>query len=239
MIKKHLHNLIWPLTYLAPFACLCIGYACCSFFFTKQAIKTPNIIGKNIIQATKELSDQKLALRIVAYKECLDIPEHHIINQIPQAGTSLLPQQTILVSISQKADPTKTPPLVGLSMQEAIQQCNEKKISVIHIKVPSSLPQALCIGQIPSANEPLLEKQLILYDSFSEKKWALFPNLQGKRLSEIHEAFNTYDVKITSFHTTQIPHDHVCNCPIIAQKPLAGTYIDLKKHITLQIQFQS
>ena len=130
------HNAMW----LLPFLAFGIGYFCLQFFITEHTLQAPNLVGKDLLQATKISSDLKLNLRIIAEKEIADAQPGTIIKQNPLPGTSIKSHQSIFIVITKLPAPVIAPNFIGKNEPQIEKICKEKSIKNRIYLLPSSYP---------------------------------------------------------------------------------------------------
>ncbi len=226
----------WTLPFLAFLA----GYLCLHIFITDSSIQTPNLIGKDILQATKICSKLKLNLRIIAEKEINDAAPGTIITQHPLPQTLIKSHQSLFVDITKLQDPIIAPNLIGKTAEEIEKSCKDTKIKTRSYYVPSDYPNNQCFAQIPAANEILDGKKISYYVSTGNQTQFLFPDFINTNLEEVIQFLQEKNINFDVFYKDQkltVPYNK--NYVIAFQKPLAGTCINSLHNLYVQLQVQN
>lgn len=224
---------------ILPFIGLLSGYFFLYWLFSTNSIATPLLIGKNLNEAVKIISDHNLNIRILKEKEDRDLPEGTIISQIPMAHQTIRPNQIVFCVVSSKPPVTYAPYVIGKKTKEMTELFINKAIYHKSFPLPSHYPEGYCLTQIPAPHKPLTDKTMITYVSAGSCNIVIFPSLIGKKITEVQELLDPYGFNIQVFHSTSLAKNHQCtSCVIADQKPLPGSFIDLKKTLTLHINVE-
>jgi beta-lactam-binding protein with PASTA domain len=218
---KLFNNLLWTL----PFLCFVLGYQILNQIYQTQIIPTPNLVGLTLANALKITSNLKLNLRIISEQIDQDLAEDTILSQKP-AHQFIKTNQTLLVVVSKKPTPKIAPLLEGLTNQEIINKLNSPELKIKSYFIPNIAPVETCFAQYPSAKQNLDGTQLIAYFSAKNQQLVIMPIITSTLLSDIKNLLTTHNIKlkIQYLESLNYPKD-----TIIAQKPAAGTIIDLNQ----------
>lgn len=228
-------HIIWTL----PLICFFGSYYTLYYFFSPSALAAPSLMGKQLPEALQILSDNNINMRILSQKEDNDIQSGTIISQIPSPKSSIRPHQSLFVVITKQAEQKKTPNFLNKKTTECFDLAQKEALYIKTYKVPYLLDD-MCIGQLPIPNQALHENRITLYISTHPSKPSLLPSFKGRSVKEVSEFLTENNLKYTVLHAKQNDTRHDCSkCIITQQKPLAGSLIDLKKPLTLQLFVQN
>lgn len=228
------------LLWLLPFLCFLLTYAILHKIFTKSPFLAPSVVGKQLPEALNILAHHTLNTRLSALTENNDVPEGTVLNQHPLAHNSIRPHQTVFLTISKRQERMIAPDLAHLSRDGIATLLEKHGISAKWYELSSPLPRHHCIAQIPHAHELLEEdKRMIVYISSGEQKPVILPSFKGMYVDEVMQFLESHGVKTTIFHAKGIAPNHICSsCTVLEQKPLAGSFIDLQKPLTVYLYVQ-
>ena len=220
MIKLKLSNIKWTV----PFFAFILGYLTVKFIFSiNKTIKVPTVIGLQFKDAAKILSENNLNIRIIEEKEDDDLPDGTIITQSPY-DSEIKPLQSIYLIISKKAKKKLAPDFRQKNINEINKIARKNGIKTKSYYLPNNQKTALCIAQMPEANEPLEDNRMIIYISNGNNKKIIFPDLRGLELDNALEFLDLYSIKPTILES-----DFKKEKIIKEQRPLPGSILDLEK----------
>lgn len=232
--KSLLSRYLW----LVPFIFFLSGYFTLDFFLHRSYTTTPNVLGYSLSEATSLISYKNLNVRLLSSKEDEYVKEETVLAQNPTPGSSIRPQQTVFLIVSCKKARPKTPACVSKYYETLKPELTEQKISHRVYYVPSNHPQGNCIAQIPESGTELPSQPLILYVSQkSDHSLVLLPSFKEHFAQEVISFLKNNDIPYSLFHTPLMEPDHACtNCIVVEQKPLAGSFIDIRNPPTVQLK---
>lgn len=229
-----LKHWIWIL----PLICFFSSYFTFHCLFSPAILETPSLIGKLLPEAVQLLSDTNLNIRILSQKEDNDLAPGTILSQLPSAKSSIRPQQSLFVVISKQSEQQKAPSF----LQKSSVVCHgiaEKKGIIVKIYQMPHIIDDICIGQFPEPGELLYDNHVTLYISKSSSKQSLLPSFKKRSVEEVTSFLTEKGIKYIVTHAKPIDSSHSCKtCVVTQQKPLAGSLIDLKKPLTIQLFVQ-
>ncbi|MBL8995604.1 MAG: PASTA domain-containing protein, partial [Spirochaetia bacterium] len=139
---------------------------------TKE-VQLPNLVGKDLITATKELQDRRLRVRL-SQKYSMDIPRYQVLAQQPEPGASVKQNRAIEVTVSLGKKVANMPDFHGVQMNEARTQllelfsAFEKVPSIIESTRTSDKGNGVVLEQSPAAGEVIpLDKDILFVVSKS------------------------------------------------------------------------
>jgi len=234
---KLLSNIISESLWILPFIGFCIGYLCLQLFITDTTIQAPDLVGKNILEATRMSSLSKLNLQIIAEKEVTDAMPGTIIKQNPLPGKPIKSHQSIFIVITKQPAPLIAPQLIGKDYKEIERLTKDKSIKNRTYFLPSTYPKDFCFAQTPTTQQPLEAKKMMCYISSGTHHQYLFPDLTGINLREVVEFLQHYNISWDAYYKNQkITSSTQNNYTVKLQKPLAGTFVIPNNKLYVQLQ---
>lgn len=224
--------------WLLPLICFFGSYFIFHCFFSSHHLSTPSLIGKQLPEAIQLLSDCNLNMRVLSQKEDDDLAPGTILSQLPSAQSSIRPHQSLFVVLSKKAEQKKAPHFLQKKRFNCL-EIAEKQNILVKIYETSHITEDICIGQIPEPGQPLIDNRITLYISQCLSKPILLPSFKKRPVEEITTFLTERCINFSIVHAKPVDQLHSCkNCIVTQQKPLAGSLIDLKKPLTIQLFVQ-
>ncbi len=221
--------------WLAPFFTFLTGYYLASLFFSPPLITMPSLIGIPIQDAIVILSNNNLNARVLTQKEDDDLPVGTILGQTPYANQRIKAGQSVFLVISKKSVVPQMPSFLHKSPNEISSMLEQSQLITKQYTIECESPANLCIAQHPKPGASG-DKINILYICVGQSPIVLLPSLKNRSCSQTVEFFKQYNIPCSIIHAQKIPADHTCkNCMVIDQKPMAGSLINLKQPITIQL----
>ena len=232
-ISVILSNITWTL----PFFAFCIGYLCLQFFITDNIVQTPDLVGKDLLLATKISSDKKLNLRIIAEKEIADALPGTIIKQNPLPHASIKSHQSIFIVVTKLPAPVVAPTLINKNLEHVEKICKEKGIKNRIYFLPTHHPVGQCFAQMPLPEHILEGKKISCYISSGNQSQYLFPDFTESLLEDAIEFLKHQNIAFDVYHKDQkIIAPYKQKFTIAYQKPLAGTLVTPSNKLYVQLQ---
>lgn len=217
-------------TWSLPFISFFSGYILFFFLYTPQKLAMPSLIGKNIHEVAKILSNNQLNLRILKEKVDTLLPEGTIISQIPAPHQKIKAHQLVFCVVSALPPIAKAPYLIGKNIQEIEQALNAEGIIHKQYAFESIYPENYCFAQLPPPGQKIKDNCVITYQSKGPSSLLLMPNFVGKKIKEIKSLLELHDIPVSLIHKNITGPAHTCDeCYVTEQKPLAGSFFTLKK----------
>ncbi|MTI67593.1 MAG: Stk1 family PASTA domain-containing Ser/Thr kinase [Firmicutes bacterium] len=159
------------------------GYLIVKDYLIVEEVKVPNLVGKSLENATKDIEKVGLKLEIEDRKHSNTIKKGYIIEQSEPLGANLKVDSTVRVVVSEGPDLVKTPKLVGNMSNEAeilLSEVGLKKGEITY-EASDDYPIDVVIKQNPPPQEMLEKGSEIDYviSSGPEKKYIPMPDLVG------------------------------------------------------------
>ena len=193
----------------------------------------PSLAGLTVKQATSELADLGLDLKVEREEFSEDIPEDRVINSSPAGGGRISPDGTVEVTISKGKERYIIPTLQGLKIEIAERLISDNKLVVGEVieEFSSEFPKGFIMRSSPVAGERIKrDSQVTLYISKGIEQIGI-SSYQGKSgeqaLNELTEA--GFDVETKYVFSEDLPIGAV-----VSQLPRGGD-IDKGSVITLTV----
>lgn len=193
----------------------------------------PSLAGLTVKEATSELADLGLDLKVEREEFSEDIPENRVINSSPAGGGRISPDGTVEVTISKGKERYIVPTLQGLKIEIAKGLISDNNLIVGEIieEFSSEFPKGFIMRSSPAAGERIKrDSQVTLYLSKGVEQVGI-SSYQGKSgeqaLNELTEA--GFDVETKYVFSEDLPIGAV-----VSQIPSGGD-IDKGSVITLTV----
>ncbi len=222
-VKQFLVSFFW----VVPFIAFIAGYLLVRGLTHTEIIKVPSVMGLHLTDAIRALSSDRLNVRILAEKEDPDLNEGMILSQTPEPGTLVKPHQSIFLVITCKPLKPQAPTLLGTTLTQAQTTARNASITLNTYTLESPSPKDRVIAQSVMPQRDVEEGALTIYTSKGSTPLRIFPQLRGRTPDEVTSFFGLYDIPVD----LKGPQ----NRPIKDQRPLAGTLIDIRKPLVVQI----
>ena len=147
-----------------------------------ETVVVPEVKGLTVAEARIVLRAEGLRLGTITEANNDTVPKGNIIDQSPEARTSLEENRAVAVTVSTGAKEATVPSLVGLSLDEARRALQDVDLDLDGRAVPSNEPQGTVIRVKPAEGEtvPAGSQVEVRYASGSNK----VPSVVGKSESE-------------------------------------------------------
>jgi serine/threonine protein kinase len=193
----------------------------------------PSLAGLTVKEATSELADLGLDLKVEREEFSEDIPENRVIKSSPAGGGRISPDGTVEVTISKGKERYIVPTLQGLKIEiaEGLISDNNLVVGEIIEEFSSEFPKGFIMRSSPAAGERIKrDSQVTLYLSRGVEQVGV-SSYQGKSgeqaLNELTEA--GFDVETKYVFSEDLPIGAV-----VSQIPSGGD-IDKGSVITLTV----
>jgi len=232
--------------WLLPFLAFFFGYISLQFFVNNNTMQAPNLIGKDILQATKIISPLKINLRIIDEKEVPHAQPGIIVTQNPMPGKVIKAHQSLFIVVTKAQTPIAAPNFIGKTSLEIEQIAHDLTIKNKIYTMPSSYKKDTCFGQIPAAGKVLDTKKMSSYISSGNVNQYIFPDFTGMNQQDVIDFLTPYNVQIhwqekkDTTYQKKISVNKKYISTIINQKPLAGSFVtpDSTLHLYLETELQ-
>jgi len=229
MLKKFL----WVL----PFVFFIGGYALVSRLVSVEDIAAPSLIGLPLPEAFKLMAGLQLQGQIIAEREDADLPEGVIVDQAPQAGKKIKRSQPMYMTVTKRRPLPLAPSFLTLDKSAIEVASSDAGLRVKYHDIESQYPRGRCCAQFPAAGNEVIEKVVDVYLSAGMTTLRLFPLLVNQPVPAVIDFLKMHGMQVQLFTENElVDSSDVADCLVTAQKPLAGTLIDLKKPLLVQLQ---
>lgn len=229
----HASSLVW----VVPFLAFCTGYAYVQFFMAEPIIPAPDLVGKEILQASKICSQQKLNLRIIGEKEIADATPGTIIKQNPLPQKQIKTHQSLFIVITKQPDPVVAPDLLNKHHDEIELLCKEHGIKNRVYFLPGNYPAGKCFAQMPLPGKVLEGKKMSCYICTGKENQYLFPDFTNTNLHDVADFLQNNAISFDVFCKDQkLKAPYQKPYQVIHQKPLPGTFITQNNKLYVQLQ---
>lgn len=204
-----------------------------------KSYPTPNLVGISLHEAILQTSPYHINIQLAAQKECPGVTHGTIISQKPAPGRQIKPHQSIVVVTCKLPETQLTPDLVGKTEVQAQEICTNSRVKLKTYPQNYPLPTGTIIGQTPQKGQEIPDKKIITYTATEQSKNYVMPNLIHKPLEQVLEFLQKYKTSISVFFQNQkILEPYPSACKIIGQKPLPGSFINLKNELIIQLEIE-
>lgn len=217
-IKTFLSNYTW----IIPFVAFLGGYLLLDFLLAEPSIETPDIIGKNIAQATKLLSQHNFNIRISAEKEDSELADGTIIAQTPH-HKKIKPYNAIFVVVSKKPTTLSASSLIGQSKQSIEKITQPQKLRTMFVTLPNNAwASGYCFAQLPQIGHAIKDHTMTAFLTPTEQeKLVIMPDFKSMKKIAVQEFLTLHDIKYT-LHPSELDY-------ITEQRPFAGSIVNMQK----------
>ena len=213
------------------------GFHKLKYYFVTKEVEVPNLVGKSVEMAEKELEDQELKLRIGKEIPSSEFKKGDIIDQKTKAGDKVKPGFTIEVIVSSGGEYTKVPSLIGKNITEIASILEEYKLDEGEVRSqPSDTVEAnIIMNQYPEPYTEVEEgtKIDIVVSQGPEKKTVLMPKLIDRTEGEAKSALDAFG--LIKGNTSEDYSDEYELGKIIWQSVEAGVAVETGTKIDIKI----
>ncbi|MBU1007880.1 PASTA domain-containing protein [Candidatus Dependentiae bacterium] len=221
---------------VSPFLSFLFGYFFISFFFHSKSIVAPNFIGKSIQQTLKIASAAGLNIRLLREQEDPDMAEGVVLEQAPKAHRLVKSNQYFFVTLSKHSPSIVAPNVLHQKHEFLSKQAKKLGVRTKTCWVKSCYPKGVCIAQSPQPGAELKSRSMMTYLSLGNGALFVFPKLCGMLVGDVLEFLEGEGIKAEVVHFKRVGSAHSCgNCRVLDQKPMAGTIVDKKLYVQLQV----
>ncbi len=220
-----------------PFIFFLAGFGLLSFFIHEKSLKTPALLGHSVTYALRQATDQGFTLKILSERESSESVPGTILAQKPIPGALIKPKQAVFISISKAPHQSSIPDFAGLQSEEWQKIAQQNSIFIKPIQLMHQLPSGMVIAQSPEPNILYDHQTVQLFVSAGPQTKRIMPDLFGQEHEVVQKFLENYGIKVTIFKESYDTkrNQHFLPGSVIAQKPLAGSWIDLKKPLIVQL----
>ena len=207
------------------------------FAIRGREVEVPPVIGKTEVEAGQILENSRLVLKVSSKRFSSDIPEGHVIAQIPPSGTRLKADRSVRVLISLGERRFAVPNLLGTSLRAAQLMLTQRRLTVgntLYAHTPAGDPSTVAYqsprpgtleGSDPSVN--------ILISLGPAAEAFIMPDLIGKPAELVMSRARNEGFRIGKVTYRNYPG--VDPGVVIQQKPQAGYRLPKTETILLDV----
>jgi serine/threonine-protein kinase len=207
------------------------------FAIRGREVVVPPLVGKTQAEAQKLLEDRGLQLKVSSKRFSADIPEGHVVDQIPAKGTHLKTNRSVKVLVSLGDRKYAVPNLVGTSLRAAQLTLSQRRLALgntIYAHTPEGEPSTV-VYQSPSpgsleGSDPSVQ---ILISLGPTEQYFTMPDLIGQPAELISSRARAEGFKVAK--PTYRKYPGVEPGVVIQQKPQAGYRISKSDLILLDV----
>jgi len=191
----------------------------------------PDIAGMTIEEAELAVSRADLQLEITPVNH-VTIAENTVIDQTPEADTSMQKGDSIVATVSIGPATLLMPNLIDLTKDEAVSKLKDRGLSVLVFKTPSNMPVDTVIAQKPAKNEPYVEGQEIELTLSGGS--IIIPDLSDMAMQTALNLLEQNDLQLGDIimESTEMEEEYGV---ILSQTPIAGSMAILDTSVSLTI----
>jgi serine/threonine-protein kinase len=164
------------------------AFAVVALLLRQEEVRAPDLTGQDIVTAIEMVAQQGLQLKVERREPHPTLPRDTVISQTPAPGNGIKKGRPVRIIVSQGANETQTPNLVGEHMRKAEMTIRQAGF------FPGALSRAwsevvqrdVVIAQDPATGSPLTRggKISMLVSSGKKPTVLVMPKLIGKKAEE-------------------------------------------------------
>lgn len=227
----------YSLYVFVPFISFLAGFGLISFFIHKKPLKTPALLGHSVTYALRQATEQGFTLKILSELESNETIAGTILSQKPVPGAWIKPKQAVFITISKVPNQSVIPDLTGLHESKCQQKASENGIFIKFSTLIHHMPAGIIIAQSPEPGILYDNQTVQLFVSSGQQTKRIMPDLVGNNCQAVQEFLESYGITVTIFKEPYDPKKQHNLVPgsVIAQKPLAGSWVDISKPLLVQM----
>jgi eukaryotic-like serine/threonine-protein kinase len=207
------------------------------FAIRGREVAVPSLVGKTEAEAAKILGDSGLVLKVSSKRFSSDVPEGHVVDQIPSSGTRLKTTRTVKVLVSLGDRRFAVPNLLGTSLRAAQLMLTQRRLTVgntLYAHTSMGDPSTVAYqtprpgtleGSDPSVN--------ILISLGPPSEFFIMPDLIGKPAEIVMTRARNEGFRVGRINYRSYPG--VEPGVVIQQKPQAGYRLSKTETILLDV----
>ena len=207
------------------------------FAIRGREVEVPPVAGKTEDQAREIVSRNGLLLKVASSRFSSDVPEGHIVEQTPPAGTRLKTNRTVRVLVSLGQRRFAVPNLIGTSLRAAQLTLAQRKLALgktLYAHTPDGDPSTV-VHQTPTPGtqegaDPSVD---ILISLGPPADYFIMPDLIGKSADLVASRARNEGFKLGKVNFRKYPG--VVPGVVIQQKPQAGYRLTKSDVILLDV----
>lgn len=200
-----------------------------------REVQVPTLVGQTVDEATRALTDVGLTLRIDENRRSdPKVPQGHVMQQDPPAGSGARRQRTVRVWISTGPRAISVPPLVGQTERTARIRLQQDGISISSMtEVHSSdYPADVVVAQDPAPASRASQVALLVNRGLPTASYVM-PDLIGVDGAKAAEALRARGLRVTIVGSQ--PYPGVPPGTVVRQQPAGGFQVGQGDAISLEV----
>ncbi len=220
-----------------PFIAFLAGFGLISFFVHEKSLKAPALLGHSVTYALRQATDQGFTLKILSELEATETSPGTILAQKPVPGASIKPKQAVFITISKIPNQSNIPDFTGKNEAKWQQRATQDGVFIKSHLIMHHMPAGTVIAQSPEPGLAYDNQTVQLLVSSGPQTNRIMPDVIGQDSIVVQEFLENYGITVTLFKESNDLKKYRDFLPgtIIAQKPLPGSWIDLKKPLLVQL----
>jgi beta-lactam-binding protein with PASTA domain len=207
------------------------------FAIRGREVAVPSLVGKTESEAAAILNRSGLVLKVSSKRFSSDVPEGHVLEQIPAKGTQLKANRTVKVLLSLGDRRFAVPNLLGTSLRAAQLMLNQRRLMVgntLFAHTPVGEPSTVAYqSPSPGTVEGTDPSVNILISLGPPAEYFIMPDLIGKPVELVMSRARTEGFRVGKINYRSYPG--VDPGVIIQQKPQAGYRLSKAETIFLDV----
>ena len=200
-----------------------------------REVEVPSVVGETVNDASRDLGDLGLALRLDPNQRPDDkVPAGRIMQQDPPAGVRARQQRTVRVWVSAGARTTTVPVLVGQTERTAqirVQQDGLEIGSISEFRSPDYAADAVVSQDPPPASRA--PRVALLLNRGEQATTYVMPDLIGTNGERAAEALRTRGFRVTIVGSQ--PYPGIPAGTVVRQQPAGGFQVGAGDAISLEV----
>jgi serine/threonine-protein kinase len=200
-----------------------------------REVKVPDIRGKSVAEATAQLTQAGLSLKIdPARRPDATVPADHVLTQDPDAGTVIRNQRPVRVRVSDgQRDPT-VPSIVGQPERSADVALSTDKVSITgrsEIRT-ATYPQDTIVAVDPPVKNRAAAVTLLINRGTQGASYVM-PDLIGVFGAQAEAILRRNGFRVGA--STRVPYPGIPPGIVVRQTPQAGFQVEYGAPIALEV----
>jgi len=207
------------------------------FAIRGREVEVPRLSGKTEDQAKEILAHDGLIFKVASSRFSSDIPEGHILDQIPPAGTHLKANRTVRVLVSLGERRFAVPNLVGASLRAAQLMLSQRKLALgktLYAHTSGGESSTVVYQSPPAGTQEGSDPSVNIFISLGPPAdYFIMPDLIGKSADLVASRARTEGFHLGKINSRKYPG--VEAGVVIQQKPQAGYRLTKSDVILLDV----
>jgi len=207
------------------------------FAIRGREVVVPSLVGKTEAEAEKLLQEKSLLLKVSSKRFSNDVPEGHVVEQIPASGTHLKTSRTVKVLVSLGDRKFAVPNLVGTSLRAAQLTLAQRRLTLgntLYAHTAEGDPSTVVYQSPgPGTQEGADPSVHILISLGPAEQYFIMPDLIGQPAELVASKARAEGFRIGKLNYHKYPG--VEPGVVIQQKPQAGYRLSKSAIILLDV----